>query len=67
MRFGIRETLDVTFRAISEQKIGNVTYKPNQPVFVIDSAKTSTIEGAATTVYATGGRGNAQLIAWDSI
>ena len=54
MRFGIREALDVTFRAIGSMKIGNKTYRDNQPVFVIDSAKTSTIEGSATTSYATG-------------
>ena len=29
------------------------------------SAKTSTIEGAATTVYAQGGKGNSRLIAWE--
>ena len=32
---------------------------------LIDSAKTSTLEGAATTVYATGGRGNARLLTWE--
>ena len=37
---------------------------PGQPVLYIDTAKTST-EGAATTVYATGGRGNTRLIAWE--
>lgn len=31
----------------------------------IDTAKTSTVEGAATTVYATGGQGNTRLIAWE--
>lgn len=31
----------------------------------IDTAKTSTLEGAATTVYAQGGRGNTRLIAWE--
>lgn len=31
----------------------------------IDSAKTSSLEGAATTVYAQGGKGNPRLIAWD--
>jgi hypothetical protein len=34
-------------------------------VLYIDTAKTSTLEGAATTVYATGGRGNTRLIAWE--
>lgn len=46
-------------------KIGNSTFVKNQPVLYIDTAKTSTIEGAATTVYATGGRGNTNLIAWE--
>ena len=31
----------------------------------MDTAKTSSMEGAATTVYATGGRGNTRLIAWE--
>jgi len=46
-------------------KIGNHVFNAGQPVLYIDSAKTSSMEGAATTVYATGGRGNARLIAWE--
>ena len=46
-------------------KIGKSTFKKGQPVLYIDSAKTSTIEGAATTVYAQGGKGNSRLIAWE--
>lgn len=30
-----------------------------------DSLKTSTLEGATTTVYAQGGRGNTRLVAWE--
>ena len=65
MKFGVREICNVVFRATANQKIGNTTYQKGQPVFYIDSAKTSTVEGAATTVYATGGRGNTRLIAWE--
>lgn len=65
MKFGVREICNVVFRASQNQKIGSQEYKRGQPVFYIDSAKTSTIEGAATTVYATGGRGNTRLIAWE--
>ncbi len=36
-----------------------------QPVLYIDSAKTSTLEGAGTSVYAQGGRGNARLVTWE--
>lgn len=36
-----------------------------QPILYIDSAKTSTIEGSATTVYAQGGRGNSKLVTWE--
>ncbi len=65
MKFGVREIVNVVFRAKNDQKIGNVTFKQGQPVFYLDSAKTSTLEGAATTVYATGGRGNTRLISWE--
>jgi hypothetical protein len=65
MKFGVREICNVVFKAKSDVKIGNTVFKAGQPVLYIDSAKTSTLEGAATTVYATGGRGNARLLAWE--
>lgn len=65
MKFGVREICDVVFKAKADTKIGTSTFKKGQPVLYIDSAKTSTIEGAATTVYAQGGKGNTRLIAWE--
>ena len=65
MKFGVREICDVVFKAKADTVIGTSTFKKGQPVLYIDSAKTSTIEGAATTVYAQGGRGNTRLIAWE--
>lgn len=65
MKFGVREIANVVFKAKSNVTIGNTDFVKGQPVLYIDSAKTSTIEGAATTVYATGGRGNTRLIAWE--
>ena len=65
MKFGVREIANVVFRAKSNIKIGATEFKIGQPVLYIDSAKTSTLEGAGTTVYATGGRGNTRLIAWE--
>ena len=65
MRFGVREICDVVFKAKADITIGSKTFKKGQPVLYIDSAKTSTVEGAATTVYATGGRGNTRLISWE--
>ena len=65
MKFGVREICDVVFKAKADTKIGSRLFKKGQPVLFIDSAKTSTIEGAATTVYAQGGKGNARLIAWE--
>ena len=65
MKFGVREICDVVFKANQEVRIGGKTFKKGRPVLYIDSAKTSTIEGAATTVYATGGKGNSRLIAWE--
>lgn len=65
MKFGSREICNVVFKAKTKQTIGNNVFMPGQPVLYIDSAKTSNMEGAATTVYATGGRGNSRLIAWE--
>lgn len=65
MKFGVREIANVVFRAKSPVKIGTQLFQTGQPVLYIDSAKTSTLEGAATTVYAQGGRGNTRLIAWE--
>lgn len=61
--FGSREICNVVFKARTEMKIAGVRYKKNQPVLYIDSAKTSSVEGASTAVYAQGGRGNPRLIA----
>ena len=65
MKFGVREICDVVFKAKADTQIGSTLFKKGQPVLFIDSAKTSTVEGAATTVYATGGKGNTRLIAWE--
>lgn len=65
MKFGVREIADVVFKAKSDVKIGNALFKKGQPVLYIDTAKTSTIEGAATSVYAQGGKGNPRLITWE--
>lgn len=65
MKFGVREICDVVFKAKSNVMIGSKLFKKGQPVLYIDSAKTSTIEGATATVYANGGKGNARLIAWE--
>lgn len=54
MKFGSREICDVVFKAKADMAIGTTTFKAGQPVLYIDSAKTSTLEGASTTVYAQG-------------
>ena len=65
MKFGIRECANIVFRAKQETQIGTATFHVGQPVLYIDTATTSTLEQASTTVYAQGGRGNSRLIAWE--
>ena len=65
MKFGVREICDVVLKAKSATKIGNKIFYKGEPVIYFDTLKTSTLEGAATTVYAQGGRGNARLVAWE--
>lgn len=65
MLYGVREICDVVLKAKTKQQIGNKTFFKDEPVLYFDTLKTSSFEQAATTVYATGGRGNTQLVAWD--
>ena len=65
MKFGVREICDVVLKAKAATKIGNKVFYKNEPVIYFDSLKTSSMEGAATTVYAQGGRGNSRLVAWE--
>lgn len=64
-KFGVREVVDITFKAKADMQIGNTLFEKGEPVFMFDSAKTSTLESTTTTVYAQGGRGNPRLIAWE--
>lgn len=65
MKFGVREICNVVLRAKSNMKVGSKKFFKNEPVLYFDSLTTSSLEGAATTVYAQGGRGNARLLAWE--
>lgn len=65
MKFGVREVADITFKAKSNLTLGKETFEPGEPVIFFDSAKTSTMESAAATVYAQGGKGNPRLLAWE--
>lgn len=59
VQYGIREVCDLKF-----YKLGPDGGK-GELAFEIDTAKTSTLESATTTVYAQGGKGNPRLIAWE--
>ena len=66
MKYGIREICDVVLKAkANNTEVGNAIFQEGQPVLYFDTLKTSSMEGAATTVYAQGGRGNSRLIAWE--
>ena len=65
MKFGVRQCANIVFRAKQETTIGTNTFHVGQPVLYIDTATTSSMEQASTSVYAQGGRGNARLIAWE--
>ena len=65
MKFGVREICNVVMKTKSARKIGTKQFYKNEPVLYFDTLKTSTLEAAVTTVYATGGRGNSRLVAWD--
>ena len=65
MKYGIRDVVDVVLRAKGTMDLGNKRFYKNEPVLYFDTLTTSTLEGASTTVYAQGGKGNARLMAWE--
>lgn len=65
MKFGVRECADMVFKTTDKRVIGSKEFDKYQPVFHIDTARTSTMEQATTTVYAQGGRGYNRLISWE--
>ena len=65
MKFGVREICDGVLKAKTAQKIGKKIFYAGEPVCYFDTLKTSSMEGAATSVYAQGGRGNARLMGWE--
>lgn len=65
MKFGVRECVDVMFKAKSTRSIGSKIFYKNEPVLLFDTLTTSTMEGTGSPVYVTGGRGNARLMSWD--
>lgn len=54
MRLGVRECVDVVFKALSNTKIGNHVFKKGEPVIYFDTVTTSELTGESTTVYAQG-------------
>ena len=65
MKFGVREICNVVLRAKNRVQIGNKIFYKHEPVIYFDTLKTSSVEGAATQVYAQGGRGNPRLVQWE--
>ena len=65
MKYGVREICDVVLKAKDTMVVGNKKFYKHEPVIYFDTLKTSSLEGASTTVYAQGGRGNARLMAWE--
>lgn len=65
MKFGVREICDVVLKKKAPGAFGNLYLDKGMPVLYFDTLKTSSLEGAATTVYAQGGKGNPRLVAWE--
>lgn len=66
MKFGVREVCNVAFKCKADNtKIGDRVFKKDELVIYFDTAKTSSMEGSTTAVYAQGGRGNPRLITWE--
>lgn len=65
MKFGVREICDVVLKKKTGGYFGKLYLDKDMPVLYFDTLKTSSLEGASTTVYAQGGKGNPRLVAWE--
>ena len=65
MKFGVREICDVVLKKKAAGYFGKLYLDKDMPVMYFDTLKTSSLEGASTTVYAQGGKGNPRLVAWE--
>ena len=65
MKFGVREICDVVLKKKTGGYFGKLYLDKDMPVMYFDTLKTSSLEGASTTVYAQGGKGNPRLVAWE--
>lgn len=54
MKYGVRQCANIVFRAKQETVIGTNAFHVGQPVLYIDTATTSSLEQASSTVYAQG-------------
>ena len=61
-QYGIKEVMDVTLYAITENKYGEEIYVP---LIYFDTLKVSDIEQAADQTSARGGLGNSHQIFWN--
>lgn len=64
-KYGVREVANVVFKALAKMQLGKRTFLKNEPVLYFDTLTATSIEGASTTSYANGGRGNSRLMSWD--
>lgn len=65
MKWAIREAVDVYFKAKSVFKLGARTIRAGEPVLILDTTKTSTLEVATQMSYVTGGRGNNRILSYE--
>jgi hypothetical protein len=52
MKFGVREICDVVLKRKTGGYFGKLYLDKDMPVMYFDTLKTSSLEGASTTVYA---------------
>ena len=65
MKWSIRESVDVYFKALSTFKLGARMIRKDEPILIFDSVKTSTLEVTSEMSYVTGGRGNSRLLSFE--
>ena len=64
--YGIKELYDVTFRALSPQKIGNKSFETNEVLLRFNTVSLAAVNASPSRRFARGGQNNTIQVGWES-
>lgn len=64
--FGVKELYDVTLKTTLDLKIGNTKFEAGEPILFFEKVQIAMIDEDVSRVFASGGKGNRNLVMWEN-